>query len=139
MWAEMTGWRSYCRTVQEAAVALIAVAAGAVCVPLNPGFTAEEWRRYFDDLRVSALLTRADMDFGEPRGCPYPRHTRHRPVAPARQRTGRVRSCRPGNEADRRWRVSIQYRRRVYPADLGRLVAPEDGPTDPRRHLSVRL
>jgi acyl-CoA synthetase (AMP-forming)/AMP-acid ligase II/acyl carrier protein len=46
----------------EAAVALIAVAAGAVCVPLNPGFTADEWRRYFGDLRVSALLTRADMD-----------------------------------------------------------------------------
>jgi amino acid adenylation domain-containing protein len=46
----------------EAAVAMIAVAAGAVCVPLNPGFTADEWRRYFGDLRLSALLTRADMD-----------------------------------------------------------------------------
>ncbi len=46
----------------EAAVAMIAVAAGAVCVPLNPGFTADEWQRYFGDLRVSALLTRADMD-----------------------------------------------------------------------------
>jgi acyl-CoA synthetase (AMP-forming)/AMP-acid ligase II/aryl carrier-like protein len=46
----------------EAAVALIAVAAGAICVPLNPGFTAEEWRRYFGVLRVSALLTRTDID-----------------------------------------------------------------------------
>ena len=46
----------------EAAVAIIAVAAGAVCVPLNPGFTADEWQRYFGDLRVAALLTRADMD-----------------------------------------------------------------------------
>jgi len=46
----------------EAAVALIAVAAGAVCVPLNPGFTAEEWRHYFGVLRLSALLTRADID-----------------------------------------------------------------------------
>jgi acyl-CoA synthetase (AMP-forming)/AMP-acid ligase II/acyl carrier protein/NRPS condensation-like uncharacterized protein len=46
----------------EAAVAMIAVAAGAVCVPLNPGFTADEWRRYFGDLRLSALLTRAGMD-----------------------------------------------------------------------------
>ena len=46
----------------EAAVAMIAVAAGAVCVPLNPDFTADEWQRYFGDLRVSALLTRADMD-----------------------------------------------------------------------------
>src|SRR5947199_7667920 len=45
-----------------AAVALIAVAAGAVCVPLNPGFTADEWRRYLGGLRVSALLTRTDMD-----------------------------------------------------------------------------
>ena len=41
---------------------MIAVAAGAVCVPLNPGLTADEWQRYFGDLRVSALLTRADMD-----------------------------------------------------------------------------
>ena len=31
----------------ETAVAIIAVAAGAVCVPLNPGFTADEWHRYF--------------------------------------------------------------------------------------------
>ncbi len=46
----------------EAAVAMIGVAAGAVCVPLNPGFTADEWQRYLGDLRVSALLTRADMD-----------------------------------------------------------------------------
>src|SRR5260370_31904633 len=46
----------------EAAVALIAVAAGAVCVPLNPGFTAVEWRRYFGALRVSPLLTRPAID-----------------------------------------------------------------------------
>ena len=46
----------------EAAVAVVAVAAGAVCVPLNPGFTADEWQRYFVDLRVAALLTHADMD-----------------------------------------------------------------------------
>ena len=37
----------------EAAVAMIAVAAGAVCVPLNPGFTADEWQRYFGDLRIA--------------------------------------------------------------------------------------
>jgi acyl-CoA synthetase (AMP-forming)/AMP-acid ligase II/acyl carrier protein len=46
----------------EAAVAMIAVAAGAVCVPLNPDFTSFECRRYFGDLRVAALLTHADMD-----------------------------------------------------------------------------
>jgi amino acid adenylation domain-containing protein len=49
-------------TGAEAAVATIAVAAGAVCVPLHPGFAAEEWRRYFADLRVAALLTRSDVD-----------------------------------------------------------------------------
>jgi acyl-CoA synthetase (AMP-forming)/AMP-acid ligase II/acyl carrier protein/NRPS condensation-like uncharacterized protein len=43
-------------------VAMIAVAIGAVCVPLNPSFTADEWRRYFGELRVSALLTCPDMD-----------------------------------------------------------------------------
>lgn len=45
----------------ETAVAMLAVAAGAVCVPLNPDFTASEWQRYFGDLRVTALVTRADM------------------------------------------------------------------------------
>jgi amino acid adenylation domain-containing protein len=46
----------------ENAIALVAVAAGAVCVPLNPRFTADECRRYYDDLRLAALLTRADMN-----------------------------------------------------------------------------
>jgi acyl-CoA synthetase (AMP-forming)/AMP-acid ligase II/acyl carrier protein len=46
----------------ETAVALIGVAVGAVCVPLNPSFTADECQRYLGDLRPSALLTRADMD-----------------------------------------------------------------------------
>jgi acyl-CoA synthetase (AMP-forming)/AMP-acid ligase II/acyl carrier protein len=41
----------------EAAVAMIAVAAGAVCVPLNPGFTEDEYQRYFGELRLAALLT----------------------------------------------------------------------------------
>jgi acyl-CoA synthetase (AMP-forming)/AMP-acid ligase II/acyl carrier protein len=46
----------------EAAVTIIAVAAGAVSVPLNPGFTADEWQRYFGALRIAALLTRPDID-----------------------------------------------------------------------------
>jgi acyl-CoA synthetase (AMP-forming)/AMP-acid ligase II/aryl carrier-like protein len=46
----------------ESAVATVAIATAAVCVPLNPAFTADEWRRYFGDLRISALLTHADMD-----------------------------------------------------------------------------
>jgi acyl-CoA synthetase (AMP-forming)/AMP-acid ligase II/acyl carrier protein len=46
----------------ETAVAIIAVAAAAVCVPLNPDFTAEEWRRYFEDLQPAVLLTRMDID-----------------------------------------------------------------------------
>ena len=46
----------------EAAVAIIAVASAAICVPLNPSFTDDEWHRYFAALRVTALVTRADMD-----------------------------------------------------------------------------
>lgn len=46
----------------EAAVAMVAVAAGAVCVPLNPGFTYDEYLRYFGELHLAALLTRADLD-----------------------------------------------------------------------------
>jgi acyl-CoA synthetase (AMP-forming)/AMP-acid ligase II/acyl carrier protein len=44
----------------EAAVAMVAVAAGAVCVPLNPGFTYDEYERYFGELHLAALLTHAD-------------------------------------------------------------------------------
>ncbi|WP_426524801.1 AMP-binding protein [Bradyrhizobium sp. McL0615] len=46
----------------EAAVAMIVVAAAAVCVPLNPGFTYDECQRYFGELHLAALLTRADWD-----------------------------------------------------------------------------
>jgi len=46
----------------DAAMTTIAVAAGAVCVPLHPGFAAAEWRRYFEDLRVAGLLTCPDAD-----------------------------------------------------------------------------
>ncbi len=46
----------------ETAVAIVAVATAAICVPLNPSFTADEWHRYLCDLQVTALLTRADMD-----------------------------------------------------------------------------
>ena len=46
----------------EAAVALVTVAAGAVCVPLNPSFAADEYQRYFGDLRLTALLMRADVN-----------------------------------------------------------------------------
>ncbi|MFL6301995.1 MAG: AMP-binding protein [Candidatus Sulfotelmatobacter sp.] len=46
----------------DAAAAFLSIAASAVCVPLNPAFTADEWRRYFSELRISALLTRPDMD-----------------------------------------------------------------------------
>jgi acyl-CoA synthetase (AMP-forming)/AMP-acid ligase II/acyl carrier protein len=46
----------------DTAVSIVAVASTAVCVPLNPSFTADEWRRYFGDLRITALLTRADLD-----------------------------------------------------------------------------
>jgi acyl-CoA synthetase (AMP-forming)/AMP-acid ligase II/acyl carrier protein len=43
------------------ALTIISVAAGAVCVPLNPDFTADECQRYFVELRVAALLTRPDV------------------------------------------------------------------------------
>jgi len=46
----------------EAAVAMITVAAGAVCVPLNSDFTYDEYQRYFGELHLAALLTRADLD-----------------------------------------------------------------------------
>jgi acyl-CoA synthetase (AMP-forming)/AMP-acid ligase II len=45
----------------ENAIAVIAAAAGAACVPLDPRFTADECQRYFPDLRLAALLTLAGM------------------------------------------------------------------------------
>jgi amino acid adenylation domain-containing protein len=46
----------------ENALVIVAVATGAVCVPLNPDFTADELQCYFSDLKIAALLTRADMN-----------------------------------------------------------------------------
>jgi acyl-CoA synthetase (AMP-forming)/AMP-acid ligase II/acyl carrier protein len=46
----------------ETAVALLAVAVAAVCVPLNPSFTTDEWFRYLSDLQPAAMLTRMDLE-----------------------------------------------------------------------------
>jgi acyl-CoA synthetase (AMP-forming)/AMP-acid ligase II/acyl carrier protein/NRPS condensation-like uncharacterized protein len=46
----------------EAAVTMLSIAACAVCVPLNPGFTADECQSYFAELGVAALITRLDAN-----------------------------------------------------------------------------
>ena len=46
----------------EMAVAILTVAASAVCAPLNPAYGAEELDRYFANLRPRALLTAAGFD-----------------------------------------------------------------------------
>jgi acyl-CoA synthetase (AMP-forming)/AMP-acid ligase II/acyl carrier protein len=46
----------------EMAVAILAVAANASCVPINPAYQAEELDRYFADLRPRALITQADIN-----------------------------------------------------------------------------
>jgi amino acid adenylation domain-containing protein len=46
----------------EHAVAIVGVAAAAVCVPLNPDLTADELQRYFTDLQIAALLTCAETN-----------------------------------------------------------------------------
>ncbi|MDA9407073.1 non-ribosomal peptide synthetase [Bradyrhizobium sp. CCBAU 45384] len=46
----------------DSALALIAVASTCACVPVNPDFTADELQRYFSELKLTALVTRADMN-----------------------------------------------------------------------------
>ena len=46
----------------ESALALIAVAAACACIPVNPDLTADELQRYFSELKLTALVTRADMN-----------------------------------------------------------------------------
>jgi acyl-CoA synthetase (AMP-forming)/AMP-acid ligase II len=46
----------------EMAVAILAVAANAVCAPVNPAYQAEELDRYFSDLLPRALITEAGID-----------------------------------------------------------------------------
>ncbi|MBR0775195.1 amino acid adenylation domain-containing protein [Bradyrhizobium diazoefficiens] len=46
----------------DGALALIATAAACACVPVNPDLTADELQRYFSELRLTALITRADMN-----------------------------------------------------------------------------
>ena len=117
-------------------MAIIAVAAAAVCVPLNPGFTADEWQRYFGDLRVAALLTRADMDSAS-RGVA---HALGIPVIDLSPRPGEG----PGafslvGSTTRRavgGELAAGAERRVYPIDLGHHGAAENGPLT---HASVCL
>jgi amino acid adenylation domain-containing protein len=46
----------------ECALAVIAVATAAICVPINPDFTADELQRYFSDLQIAVLVMRADTE-----------------------------------------------------------------------------
>ena len=46
----------------DSALALIAVASGCACVPVNPELTSDELQRYFSELKLAALLTRADIN-----------------------------------------------------------------------------
>jgi amino acid adenylation domain-containing protein len=46
----------------EMAVALLAVAAGATCAPLNPAYGADEWAVYLADLHATALLIQVGME-----------------------------------------------------------------------------
>jgi amino acid adenylation domain-containing protein len=46
----------------ELAVAILTVAACAVCAPLNPAFGIEELERYFADLQLRAVITQAGID-----------------------------------------------------------------------------
>src|SRR5215813_3331696 len=53
----------------EMAVAILAVATHASCVPMNPAYQAEELDRYFADLRPRALITQAGIDVPARRAC----------------------------------------------------------------------
>jgi acyl-CoA synthetase (AMP-forming)/AMP-acid ligase II len=46
----------------EMAVTVVAVAASAACVPMNPAYEAEEVDRYFTDLRPRALIMQSGID-----------------------------------------------------------------------------
>src|SRR5215510_9208286 len=46
----------------DMASAFLAVAAAAVCAPMNPAYAADELERYFTDLRRRALITQAGID-----------------------------------------------------------------------------
>ena len=46
----------------DSALALIAVASSGACVPVNSDLTADELQRYFSELKLKALVTRADMN-----------------------------------------------------------------------------
>jgi acyl-CoA synthetase (AMP-forming)/AMP-acid ligase II len=46
----------------EMAVAILAVAASAVCAPVSPAYQAEELDRYFTYLRPRALITHAAIN-----------------------------------------------------------------------------
>lgn len=46
----------------DSALALIAVASACACIPVNPELTVDELQRYFSELKLTALVTRGDMN-----------------------------------------------------------------------------
>ncbi len=45
----------------EAAVSFLAIAAGAICAPLNPGYRASEYEFYLKDLHAKALIVQSGV------------------------------------------------------------------------------
>ena len=124
----------------EAAAAIISVAAGAVCTPLNPGFTADELQRYLVELKVSALLTGSGVGFASRAaaralGIPVLDLSARAKAPGLFSIAGPTTSAHKGL-CGRRW-LCIRRRRRVYPVDLGDHVAAEDDPAHPCQRLPV--
>ena len=122
----------------DSALALIAVASAGACVPVNPDLTADELQRYFSELKLTALVTRADMN------SPSRDVARTLDIAVIdfvpgpKRRSRRLRVRRPDGRAGEHQRRLARRRRRVHPVDVGHGGAAENGAADTSQCVPVR-
>ena len=123
----------------ETAMAIIAVTTAAVCVPLNPDLTADELQRYFSDLKIAALLTRADMNSAS-RSVAHSLGIAVIDLSP-RRADGLGAFDLVGSTPVRAGTGDLASadERRIHSVDLGNDVAAEDGPVNPCECLPFGL
>ena len=122
----------------EMAVAILAVAASAVCVPMNPAYETDELDRYFADLRPRALITQAGID-SPARRAALSRGVRVIELSTAFDAEAGLFTL-AGDQGDARSDEPVERQRRGRAAaHLRHHVAAEDCPADARQYLCVGL
>ena len=124
----------------ELAVAIFCVASNAACAVVNPAYAADELERYFDALRLRALVIPAGVDLPARRVALARGLLRHRTVIDGTRCSGRsVRAQRRPRGRTHRATRSVPAAIALFMLTSGTTARPEDRAADACQYLHIGL